>query len=454
MTTELPDADGEAIYPHSYERLGRQSGYHITVILYDPSPDQTRTRTVRLQVLCGPKYGKVSPPHLTLDMEASEKNVAVAKCPGKRLLIGGGYQRTNFTNTGGILATESRAISSKAWQVSGLGLGRFGGQMTSVGYCVRAKKPPLTAVSATAPVPPLSFASATTPSCPKGKRVAFGGFSSSATGIVLPDGGSFNGARRWRAGGYNTSRNETGSITAYGYCLNPDGALPVLSQRRDWAAWLVLAAALAAGLVAQAGAGPAGGREGKPVSKVRTWRTGGGIKVARQSFRMTQPDEKRRLVVRCPKRRFPLGGAMTASPPPGPDGEGVYPHSYERLGRQRGWHVTAVLYDPSRSSTADAAGHRPGRVRARPRPRHAAPHPCLCHAGPDADGDRQMPRPQAPLLRRLPAHGLHLPRRRLRHRGPRRRLEDLAGHRPRLRRVRRRADRDRLLHAQQAAAAA
>lgn len=219
MTTDPPDADGEAIYPHSYERLGRQSGYHITVILYDPSPAQTRTRTVRLQVLCGPKYGKVSPPHLTLDMEASEKSVAVAKCPGKRFLIGGGYQRTNFTPQGGILATESRAVSGKAWQVSGLGLGRFGGQMTSIGYCVRARKPPLTEVSATAPVPPLSFASATTPSCPKGKRVAFGGFSSSASGIVLPDGGSFDGARRWRAGGYNTSRNETGSITAYGYCL-------------------------------------------------------------------------------------------------------------------------------------------------------------------------------------------------------------------------------------------
>ncbi|MGZ5311360.1 MAG: hypothetical protein ACXWF9_03575 [Solirubrobacterales bacterium] len=127
--------------------------------------------------------------------------------------------------------------------------------------------------------------------------------------------------------------------------------MPVLSQRRAWAAPLVLAAALAAGLIAQPEQARPAAEKAKPVSKVRTWRMGGGIKVARQSFRMTQPDEKRRLVVRCPKRRFPLGGAMTASPPPGPDGEGVYPHSYERLGRQRAWHVTAVLYDPSRSST-------------------------------------------------------------------------------------------------------
>ena len=46
----------------------------------------------------------------------------------------------------------------------------------------------------------------------------------------------------------------------------------------------------------------------------------------------------------CPggKTVTPLGGGMSTSPEPGPDGEGVYPHSYERLGAQRGFHVTPV----------------------------------------------------------------------------------------------------------------
>jgi hypothetical protein len=42
---------------------------------------------------------------------------------------------------------------------------------------------------------------------------------------------------------------------------------------------------------------------------------------------------------------------MRTDPPPGPDGEGVYPHSYERLGVLHGWHVTAALIDPSPSRT-------------------------------------------------------------------------------------------------------
>jgi hypothetical protein len=220
MITDAPDADGEGVYPHSFERLGRQSGYHITVILYDPSPGNAKTRSVTLQVLCGPKFGKVTPPHRTLNLGETGKSQAVAKCPGRRFLIGGGYQRTNFTNQGGILATESRATSGKAWRVSGLGLGKFGGQMTSIGYCVRAKKPFLKEVSQTTPVAPKSFATATTPRCPKGRRVAFGGFSSPDTGIVLPTGGSFAGPKAWTVGGYNTSPNEPGHITAFGYCLN------------------------------------------------------------------------------------------------------------------------------------------------------------------------------------------------------------------------------------------
>jgi hypothetical protein len=75
------------------------------------------------------------------------------------------------------------------------------------------------------------------------------------------------------------------------------------------------------------------------------------VTLATKTFRVTQPDLKQRLVVPCPGRTRPLGGGMTTSPPPGPDGEGVYPQSYERLGVQRGWHVTAMLIDPNRGNT-------------------------------------------------------------------------------------------------------
>src|SRR3954470_478197 len=73
--------------------------------------------------------------------------------------------------------------------------------------------------------------------------------------------------------------------------------------------------------------------------------------VATKSFHITQPDTAPRLQTLCPGGKFPLGGGMTQSPAVDPDGGGVYPHSYERLGAQRGWHISVVFLDPSRSST-------------------------------------------------------------------------------------------------------
>jgi hypothetical protein len=217
MITSPPAADGEGIYPHSYERLGQQSGYHISVILFDPSPSQTQARSVTLQVVCGPKYGKVQDPHQTLDLGPSDTKQAIAKCSGKRVLIGGGYQRTNFTHQGGIIATESHAISKKAWLVSAQGLGRFGGQATAIGYCVRSKKPLLREVTATTTVPPGGFATATTAACTGKRLLAFGGYATPGTGSILSTGGSFqNGA--WSVSGYNTS-SAPGTLTAHGYCL-------------------------------------------------------------------------------------------------------------------------------------------------------------------------------------------------------------------------------------------
>ena len=52
-----------------------------------------------------------------------------------------------------------------------------------------------------------------------------------------------------------------------------------------------------------------------------------------------------------PGRQVPDRWRDDGEPPTGADGEGIYPHSYERLGAQRGWHISVVLLDPSPAST-------------------------------------------------------------------------------------------------------
>src|SRR3954464_3952754 len=80
-------------------------------------------------------------------------------------------------------------------------------------------------------------------------------------------------------------------------------------------------------------------------------RAAGAVTRRSKSFTLSRPDEKRRLTVGCPGKQRPLGGGMTSSPPPTAGGEGVYPHSYERLGLQRGWHATAALSHPDHPRT-------------------------------------------------------------------------------------------------------
>ena len=71
------------------------------------------------------------------------------------------------------------------------------------------------------------------------------------------------------------------------------------------------------------------------------------VRYVQRGFRLSRPNRRRRLVVRCPGRLVPLGGGVTSFPPPSGDGEGVYPHSYERLGAQQAYHSSVVLFDPS-----------------------------------------------------------------------------------------------------------
>ncbi|MFI5026279.1 MAG: hypothetical protein ACHQCI_05960 [Solirubrobacterales bacterium] len=216
-SSPLPAADGEGIYPHSYERLGVQHGYHSTVVLFDPSPNSTEARSVTLQVACARKQRHVTPPHKTVYVNPGETKTAVATCPGRRHLFGGGFQRTDFTARGGDYITDSHAISDKSWSVTGRAFGQFGGELTSIAYCWRSKKPLLTEVSASADIGIGRFATATTPPCPAGHHV-FGGFSTTPAGSVLMTNGVINGDGSWSASAMNHF-GPSASITAYGYCL-------------------------------------------------------------------------------------------------------------------------------------------------------------------------------------------------------------------------------------------
>jgi hypothetical protein len=217
MASPLPDADSEGVYPHSYERLGVQHGYHSTVVLFDPSPGSTTERQVTLQVACARKQKHVTPPHTTVYVNPGQTKTAVATCPGKRHLFGGGFQRTDFTARGGDYVTESRAISDKSWSVTGSAFGGFGGELTAIAYCWHSKKPLLTEVSGSATVGTGQFGTATTPSCPAG-HIVFGGFSSSPAGSVFLTNGFFTGSGGWTASA-KSHFGPAATITAYGYCL-------------------------------------------------------------------------------------------------------------------------------------------------------------------------------------------------------------------------------------------
>src|SRR3954454_7156730 len=212
-----PDADGEGIYPHSFERLGVQHGYHSTVVLFDPTPGSTQARDVTVQAVCAHKQKHVTPPHTTIFVSPGQSKTAVATCPGRRVLFGGGFQRTDFTARGGDYVTESRAISAKSWSVTGHAFGGFGGQLTAIAYCWRSKKPLLAEVSGSASVGTGRLASAATPSCPSGHLV-FGGFSTTPAGSSFLEEGFFNEAGGWTASAMNQF-GPNATLTAYGYCL-------------------------------------------------------------------------------------------------------------------------------------------------------------------------------------------------------------------------------------------
>jgi hypothetical protein len=211
-----PSADGEGIYPHSYERLGVAHGWHVTAVLFDPDHRSTQPRDVTLQVTCGPRLGHVTPPHTTKYVKPGGTRTVVATCPGRRHLFAGGFQRTDFVSRGGNYVLESHAISSKSWKVVAHAFGQFGGEIMAIAYCTRSKRPLLNAVEASTPLGP-GLGTATTATCPPGTRMTSGGFSSNGSTSVFLTNGVINGDGTWSASGFNWGSGA--ALTAYGYCL-------------------------------------------------------------------------------------------------------------------------------------------------------------------------------------------------------------------------------------------
>ncbi|MDP9189166.1 MAG: hypothetical protein M3O25_07950, partial [Actinomycetota bacterium] len=166
----------------------------------------------------GPEPGKLTPPHLTVQVEPDETKTLVMKCPGRRQLIGGGFQRTDFINRGGDFVTESQALTSKAWRVVGHAFGGFGGELTGIAYCRRSRKPLLKEVSASTTIPAGALGTATTPGCRGGRRLTFGGFGTDPAGSLFISDGTFNRNQSWTASAYNRSQAPA-TLTAYGYCM-------------------------------------------------------------------------------------------------------------------------------------------------------------------------------------------------------------------------------------------
>ena len=149
MVTSPPvGPDGEGIYPHSYERLGAQRGWHISVVFLDPSRGSTtpreRHRPGPLRVRCHP--GKPTP-HKTVFLRPGQTKTVTARCPKRQFLVSGGFQRTDFRSDGGDYVTESRAAGRKAWTVSGHAYGVGSGELTAIAYCARMKRPRLVEVA-------------------------------------------------------------------------------------------------------------------------------------------------------------------------------------------------------------------------------------------------------------------------------------------------------------------
>jgi hypothetical protein len=220
------EGDGAGIYPHSYERLGVQAGFHVTATLVDPSPAEPASHPGALQVICGRGLVPIASPHATTYVRRHDTGTVTAHCPEGTQLFSGGFQRTNFTTPGvshggifygGNYITESRAVGTTGWRVSAGTTDRDGGELTAIALCARDASLPLTEVSGSASVDEGESASATTPRCPPGRALVAGGFSFGDSHDALFANGYFSRRGTWSATGYGWFGSA--DLTAYGYCL-------------------------------------------------------------------------------------------------------------------------------------------------------------------------------------------------------------------------------------------
>jgi hypothetical protein len=216
--TSPPPNEGQGVYPNSYERLGQQSGYHITATLINPVKTQVIPKDVTLQVVCGKKIGPIDDPHMTGQLGPGDgPKTLIAKCPKKQTLIGGGYQRSNGITDGGVMTTESHRISARSWQVVANDPGGFAGEAVSIGYCVKSKKSLITELSGSITLSQRETATATTPPCPAGRQLVFSGFGTPPGGTIRFLGEGFNPDGSTSATGFNSG--PPAMLTAYSYCL-------------------------------------------------------------------------------------------------------------------------------------------------------------------------------------------------------------------------------------------
>jgi hypothetical protein len=116
--------------------------------------------------------------------------------------------------------TESRAVGSKVWQVSGGAFNGVGGDLTAIAYCDRSKRAPLREVTGTGTVLAGLPGSATTAPCPRGRRLTSTGFTFNGASQVLYAGSTINPDGSSTATGFGFF-GPAPTLTAYGYCLRP-----------------------------------------------------------------------------------------------------------------------------------------------------------------------------------------------------------------------------------------
>ena len=218
-----PGPDGEGVYPHSYERLGAQLGFHISEVLYDADHRSTTPRNVTVQAVCAHSQSPQNPtPHKTVFIRPGETKSATARCPKGQVLISGGFQRTDFASDGGNYVTASHADGPSAWTVTGsafIGSGTTGsGELSAVAYCVKHRTPILTEVSSIpVPVPAGQNAAATSPTCPQGLTLTTTGFSLGDSRDAFYAGNSINDDNTTTANAFGYF-GPSANLTAYGYC--------------------------------------------------------------------------------------------------------------------------------------------------------------------------------------------------------------------------------------------